>query len=856
MNDNRRAPKAAGIQLPPTRFELDLRSEQLLDPQGRSVELRPQARAVLRHLALNAGRLVTKDELFAAVWPGLVVTDDSLVQAVSVVRAALGEFGYQVIKTVPKRGYIFVADGAALTVVTKAAAATLTRIRTNLPAEQPPLYGRDADVQEVIQLLGQHPLVSIVGPGGIGKTRLSHAVAHEVRDRFVDGVWLIELAALSDPARVSAAVARVLKLTVSDEADALEAAVDAMRGRNVLLVLDNCEHLLDAVSPLADATRRQAPGVRLLVTSQETLNVTDEHVYRLGTLPVPEPDSLPDTNAALHYGAVALFVARAQAADTGFELSADNVEGILEICRRLDGIALAIEFAAARVRLLGVEGLRARLNERFNILSGGHRGALRRHQTLRAALEWSHSLLTDAERIVFRRLSAFVGGFPLELAQEVAADEMMNQWQVLDCLAALVDKSLVVVDPTEPLRYRMLETSRLFAAEKLVAAEEKELLASRHARCLAARFEAAWMERWGAGSAEVFSGLQPELDNLRAALEWSGSNDAELEISLAGAAAWLWLGSGLDAEGIAACERAISHASNATAPNLEARVLSEMAQLGWYVLSLPRALQVLERAIALYRSSGDGVGLYLALARKAGFLASGGEIDRARHALAEVESLETETWPGRLRLERLIARSRVAWFDTDLETFWAAQEERHHFACQVGNERDRLLARGNLVNARVGLGQLEEAVRDGRDLVDQFPRHSLAGAYFGYLLAHLSIALALLGRLNEAVLTLREAAPALRAGAMMWRLLDLVALIAAMRGRKVNAARLFGAGAAIFKRRGRQREVSLDRLHKVVANHLQAAFASQELARMVVEGEVFSEQEAVLAALAEVASGD
>lgn len=333
MNDNRRAQNVAGIQLAPTGLELDLGSGQLRDPQGRSVELRPQAWAVLRHLALNAGRLVTKDELFTAVWPGLVVTDNSLVQAVSDARAALGAAGHRVIKTVPKRGYIFVADGAALTVVTKAAAATLTRIRTNLPAEQPPLYGRDAEVQEVIQLLGQHPLVSIVGPGGIGKTRLSHAVAHEIQDRFVDGVWLIELAALSDPARVNAAVARALKLTVSDEADALEAAIDAMRGKNMLLVLDNCEHLLDAVSVLADAPRRQARGIGILVTSQEALNVTDEHVHRLGTLQVPDLEAVPDTNAALHYGAVALFVVRAQAAHTGFALTADNVEGVLEICR-------------------------------------------------------------------------------------------------------------------------------------------------------------------------------------------------------------------------------------------------------------------------------------------------------------------------------------------------------------------------------------------------------------------------------------------------------------------------------------------------------------------------------------------
>lgn len=857
-------------------FEADAAEHRLLR-DGDPVPVTRKSFALLACLLSRPGRLFTKAELFDTVWAGMVVTDAALSRVIHELRVALGDDANspRYIATAHGLGFRFVAlvsivrdvskpnehtasaDQRGLPLATNAqsAAKPVTPINSNFPAVLRPLYGRDVEVQEVVRLLERHPLISIVGAGGIGKTRLSHAVAHEMQERFGDGVWLIELAAVSEPGRVIATVAQVLKLTVRDQADSLDAVVDALRGKCVLLVLDNCEHLLGAVSTLAEAIQSHNSTVGILVTSQEPLKVSEEHVYRLGTLPVPYLHELLEADAALQYGAIALFVARAEAADPRFSFSAHNVEAILDICRRLDGIALAIEFAAARVSLLGVEGLCRRLNERFNILSSGHRGAPRRHQTLRAALEWSYSLLTDAQRVVFRRLSVFAGGFALESAQEVAADQALDKWQVLDHLAALVDKSLLVVGPANPPRYHMLQTTRLFATQQLVAADEQASIARRHSHCFAALFEAAWAERWDARSAELYKCLQPELDNLRTALDWSSRNDPDLEISLAGATPWLWLGSGLDAEGIAACEQAISHVGKATSPALEARLLSEMAQLGWYMLSLKRALQVLDRAIALYRSSGDRVGLYLALARKAGFLASGGEVDHARHALLEMETLETKTWPVRLRLERLIARVRVAWFDSNLDAFLATHEERYRFACAVGNERDRLLARGNLVNAKVGLGQLEQALRDGRELVDQFRRHGLAGAYLGYLLAHLAIAFALLGRLDEALVDLREATPQLRAGAMMWRLLDLFALIALLRGSSANAARLFGAGDAIFTRRGRRREISLERLHDVVAKKLSGTLPPEELARLLSEGETMSEREAVLAALSEVDFG-
>ena len=726
----------------------------------------------------------------------------------------------------------------------------------NLPQQATSFIGREKELAELKRLLAKTRLLTLTGSGGCGKTRLSLQVAADSLESFPDGVWLVELAPLADPALIAQTVASVLGLKEALDNPTVRTLTAHLKDQRLLLVIDNCEHLLDGCAALADALLRQCPQVTMLASSREALRIGGEQAYRVPSLSLPDSTQANTQAAVMPFEAVQLFSARAQLARPDFQITDQNAATLASICRRLDGIPLAIELAAARVRSLSIEEINRMLDQRFLLLTGGARTALPRQQTLRATLEWSHALLTNAERTVFCRLSVFAGGFRLELAQEVAGDEATDKWQVLDHLAALVDKSLVVVDTGDPPRYRMLETTRAYAMERLVAVGEKEAIASRHAHSFAALFETAWAERWSARSADPFARLKPELDNLRTALDWSSRNDAELEIALAGAAAWLWLGSGLDAEGIAVCERAISHLSTKTAPTLEARVLSELAQLGWYMLPLERALQALERAIALYRDANDSVGLYLALARKAGFLASGGDIELARRALVDLENLETETWPPRLRLERVIARTRVIVFGGTSEEFQAAHEERYHLACVLGSERDQLLARGNLVLWKVGVGQLEEAIRDGRDLVDQFRRHGLAGAYLGYLLAHVAMALALRGRLKEALPVLREAAPALRAGAMAWRLLDLFALIALLRGRKDHAARLFGAGAAIFERIGRQREIVLDRLHDVVSEQLREAFAPETLARLLREGEAMGEGEAVVAALHELASGD
>jgi predicted ATPase/class 3 adenylate cyclase len=399
---------------------------------------------------------------------------------------------------------------------------SLDHLSNNLPAQVTSFIGREAEIADVAALIEKHRLVTLTGSGGVGKTRLSLHIVANLLDKSGDGVWFIELAPLASGEYVPSTVALALGLTLESEGDPVENLVRALKGKHALLVFDNCEHLIEPAAHVISAILRGAPKVKVLASSRQGLGVAGEATYQVPSLVLPGKDEGANVSAAdvLRYESVALFVERAGAATERFSLTDDNAPIVADICRRLDGVPLAIELAAARVKMLSPRQLRDRLEERFRVLTGGSRDVLPRQQTLRALIDWSHDLLDERERMLFRRLGIFVNGFTLEGAVAVGSGEDLDELDVFDVLASLVDKSLVLAEPHgDALRYRLLESTRAYAAEKLDNAGERDLGAGRHLRYLRDRFAELWerLERTARG-ADLAAALQTELEDVRFAL--------------------------------------------------------------------------------------------------------------------------------------------------------------------------------------------------------------------------------------------------------------------------------------------------------------------------------------------------
>jgi predicted ATPase len=397
--------------------------------------------------------------------------------------------------------------------------------------------------------------LTIVGPGGIGKTSVALAVAEAMIPAYDHGVWLIDLAPLGDPRLVPTALADALGLQ-SHADDPLPRLLDALRDRQILLVLDNCEHVIDAAAALAVAVLRSAPRVHILATSREPLRIEGERVHRLASLTSPPASSSPNAAEALRFPAVQLFVERAAASLDNFELRDADAPIVADICTTLDGMVLAIELAAARVDAFGVRGVAARLDDRFQLLTSGRRTALPRHRTLRATLDWSYDLLPEAERVILRRLAIFAGGFTQEAASAVAASAGIVASEIV---ANFVMKSLVMVHVGDVMvRYRLPETIRAYALEKLAESGEREEVARRHAEYHRELFQQAEAE--ARPMAEWLAEYRPRIDNLRTALDWSfsPSGDASIGIALTAASVPLWVDLSMMAECRRHVERALS----------------------------------------------------------------------------------------------------------------------------------------------------------------------------------------------------------------------------------------------------------------------------------------------------------
>jgi predicted ATPase/DNA-binding winged helix-turn-helix (wHTH) protein len=809
-----------------------------LDIDGQPCAIGARAFDVLMVLVVERERVVSKAELLDRVWPGVVVEENNLQVHISALRKLLGP---QAIVTIPGRGYRFtvpLAGNAAppadmpAALPTMAAGADAIPRAGNLPANAPRLVGRDTDIENLVTLVQSRPLVSIVGAGGIGKTRLAQAVAHRLKDDFPDGVWMVELASVAAPELMTAAVAQALGAALTGSKPPTEELVDVLCRRDLLLVLDNCEHVIDVASHFAEAMLAQAPNVRLLVTSQELLRVGGEQLFRATPLAVPD---VPDLGAARAAGAVGLFVERAAAVQPGFALDAQNVADIADICRRLDGLPLAIELAAARVPLLGVAGVRERLDERFRMLTGGARTVLRRHQTLRELLDWSHGLLGADERVVFRRAGGFVGSFSLPAAQHAFADAQLDEWAVLDHLGTLVGKSLLGVEPGEPPRYRMLESTRAYALEKLREAGETEAVLRRHAEALCAQFEHERAIYWSVPTQVRIKRCLPDVDNLRAALDWARNTGArELHVALAGASAWVWYQNQLQLEGVRRCEEALADVDASTPPAVEARLLTERE-----LCAHPRYGEAeraaLERALELLRRIDDRQGLFVALCRVTVMSSLNGEFEEAERALAEMERIHDPSWPATLRWQLLRARIWLWSYDSRLEAARVQTDAALRLAEESGDESHKISALIHAEQFAQVEGRTEEAVERGRELI-KLTRALLFSHPRAIAILNLGTALVELGRLEEAIPYCRESVALSTRSGDLWSELDPLALLALRQGRAADAARVLGrADAAHAWRKGR-RELGEQRIRDLVEAQLKLQLSAEEFGALRAEG--------------------
>jgi len=493
----------------------------------------------------------------------------------------------------------------------------------NLPIQLTTFVGRRREQAAVRALTRDHRLVTLTGPGGCGKTRLALQVAADVSKYYHHGAWLVELAAVTDPDRVAQAVATALGIREADRPRPRQdggplgrqawelSLLDHLQSQEILIVLDNCEHLVTACAHLVETLLQACPGVRVLATGREALGVAGEVAWPVPSLSLPASDAVGEIEDLIRYEAIRLFIHRARSVLPGFEVSADNAAAVVQIVRRLDGIPLAIELAAARLRMLSPEQVAARLDDRFRLLTGGSRTALPRHQTLQAAMDWSHDLLDAPERALFRRLSVFGGSFGLEAVEAICGGQDDTP-DIVEALSLLIDKSLVHVDERAAApRYGLLETVRQYGRDKLVAAGEAAVFRRRHRDWTLALAESAARDLHGPGQEGWLDRLAAEHDNLRAALAWSlDADDPVAGLRLAAALWWFWFVRGFLSEGRDWLDRALAEGYDALdAPDaVRAEAALGAGALAWRQRDYDEADRRLAEALDLFRALDDEAG--------------------------------------------------------------------------------------------------------------------------------------------------------------------------------------------------------------------------------------------------------
>lgn len=758
--------------------------------------------------------------------------------------ATLTDLGSQRLKDLTQPEHVWqlnVADFAADFPPLK----SLDSLPNNLPIQVTSFVGRERDVAQVKKLIERHSLLSLLGTGGIGKTRLALQVGSELIDHFAEGVWFADFAPISDPELVASVLAKVLGISQAEGRRVDESIAPWLKRKKLLLILDNCEHVLDQVASIVDMILKTATDVKTLTTSRQALGISGEVLHRLASLAMSDEVEDLGTTQALQYDAIALFVDRAMAADTSFMLTESTAPIVANICRRLDGIPLAIELAAARVRVLSIYNLAQRLGERFKLLTGGSRTALPRQKTLGALIDWSYDLLSASEQMLFNRIGIFAGGFTLDTAAEVCAGDGIDELDVLDLVASLTDKSLIVADTTgKNARYRLLESMRAYALDKLALTGECEKLAYRHAKSFTDRALTA-EKKYGIEPPSVWlASLEPETDNFRAVLEWAliAKNDVGIGGALAGALRTLWQNSGLEGEGRWWIQTALKEVSEIDQPAIAGRLWLGLATLTSGKLGHDAAI----RARTLCQRVDDRLGVVRSLYEASFASYQMGRLDEASTLIDEAldgarDDGATVLIANCLDLQALIALARGD-ADAAREGFARALEIDR----KVGNESGVAGSLGNLAELCFREGDAHQAQLYVSEAlaIDQLANNAghLASGHMNS--AAYSIALGDLGRArvsaHQGLRTARKGHMAILAAISIQHL----ALIAALDGHPANGAQLLGYVDAAYEERGLSREFTERWGYEKLMIALREQLSEADIAKLSADGATWSEDQA------------
>lgn len=550
---------------------------------------------------------------------------------------------------------------------------TPTAFLNNLPVQLTSFIGRGAQISEIKRLVGTRHLLTLTGVGGTGKTRLALQAAKEALGEFQDGIWFVEFAPISDPSHVPDQVASTLGIREVVGRSFLELLKEYLHKRSLLLILDNCEHLLEAIAQLADALLRAAPDLKILATSREALGIAGETTFPVPSLSCPAPLTGDGGTLAgediTRYEAVQLFLDRALAVHPQFQLTSRNGPAVARICSRLDGIPLALELAAARVKGLSAEQIASHLDDRFRLLTGGSRTALPRQRTLLAAVDWSYNLLSDHERVLLRRLAVFSGSWTLEAAEFVCAGNGLERTAILDLLLRLVDKSLVVADvQLVETRHRMLETIRQYAQEKLAESAEIERLRDQHLEYYLNLAKEADSHLLSDDQPQWIECLEGEFDNLRSALSWATEGQKrESGVAFAAALSMFWTHTNHCTEGRERLTEFLASAGPALSIELRARLLFELGWLSFWVNDYSGALPYLEECVMLCREVGDKRTIAEALNMLGATLSDKGDLESARRVTEEALALRLEFDDPYYAANTMVVLAGVNWQEGNID---------------------------------------------------------------------------------------------------------------------------------------------------------------------------------------------